>query len=184
MRMRLLVSEAWRSLLANASTTLAAIVTVLVGMFILGLFIAVSTLTDSYASHVKRQLVVKIDFKTSQNAGGSATRAQVNAVAQMLQNDERVKGWVFVSKEQALAQMRKRVPDLVRELPWNPLPDSFQVTAKNADDLGAIAGTMTESLAACRVQRVEVAPRVLPDCKSVGMVWFPTVREWPQLGGH
>ena len=34
--MRLLVSEAWRSLLANASTTLAAIVTVLVGMFILG----------------------------------------------------------------------------------------------------------------------------------------------------
>ena len=141
--MRLLVSEAWRSLLANASTTLAAIVTVLVGMFILGLFIAVSTLTDSYASHVKRQLVVKIDFKTSQNAGGSATRAQVNAVAQMLQNDERVKGWVFVSKEQALAQMRKRVPDLVRELPWNPLPDSFQVTAKNADDLGAIAYSFT-----------------------------------------
>ena len=43
---------------------------------------------------------------------------------------------------------------------------------------------MTEWLAACRVQRVDVAPRVLPDYKSVGIAWFPTVREWPQLGGH
>ena len=48
-----------------------------------------------------------------------------------------------ITEEQALAQMRKRVPDLVRELPWNPLPDSFQVTAKNADDLGAIAYSFT-----------------------------------------
>ena len=63
MRLRLLVGEAWRSLAANMSTTFAAIVTVLVGMFILGLFIAVFTLTDSYANHVKKQLIVKIDFK-------------------------------------------------------------------------------------------------------------------------
>ena len=44
MRFRLLVSEAWRSLGANISTTFAATVTVLVGMFLLGLFIALGTL--------------------------------------------------------------------------------------------------------------------------------------------
>ena len=62
--------------------------------------------------------------------------------------------------------------------------EGFRWPLHPLDNLGAIAGTMTELLAACRVQRVEVAPRVLPDCKSVGMAWFPTVREWPQLGGH
>src|SRR3954470_22359280 len=112
MRLRLLVSEPWRSLTANLSTTFAAIVTVLVGMFILGLFIAVFTLTDSYANHVKKQLIVKIDFKTSQNTGGPATRAEENAVARMLQSDSQVKKWVFVSKEEALLRMKKRVPDL------------------------------------------------------------------------
>jgi cell division transport system permease protein len=139
MRIRLLVNEAWRSLTANMSTTFAAVVTVLVGMFILGLFIAVFTLTDSYANHVKKQLIVKIDFKTSQNTGGPATRAQENAVARMLQSDSQVKKWVFVSKEAALLRMKKRVPDLVSQLPWNPLPDSFEVTATNANYLGAIA---------------------------------------------
>ena len=139
MRLRLLVSEAWRSLAANMSTTFAAIVTVLVGMFILGLFIAVFTLTDSYANHVKKQLIVKIDFKTNQNVGGPATRAQENAVARMLQSDPQVKKWVFVSKAEALQRMKKRVPELVSQLPWNPLPDSFEVTATNASYLGDIA---------------------------------------------
>ncbi|HEY3922898.1 MAG TPA: permease-like cell division protein FtsX [Gaiellaceae bacterium] len=138
MRLRLLVSEAWRSLAANLSTTVAATVTVLVGMFILGLFIAVFTLTDSYANHVKHELVIRIDFKTNANTGGQATRAQETAVARMLQADTDVKKWSFVSKATALAQMKKEEPQLVEELPYNPLPDSFQVTATNANLIGAI----------------------------------------------
>ena len=143
MRLRLLVSEAWRSLMANLSTTFAATVTVLVGLFILGLFIAVFTLTDSYANHVKHELVVKIDFKTNANTGGAATRAQENAVARMLQSDPDVKKWTFVSKEAALAQMKKEVPDLVKELPYNPLPDAFVVTATNANLISAIVDKFT-----------------------------------------
>ena len=43
MRLRLLVSEAVRSLGANISTTVAATMTVLIGMFLLGLFVALGT---------------------------------------------------------------------------------------------------------------------------------------------
>ncbi len=141
MRLKLLVSEAWRSLVANASTTFAATMTVLVGMFILGLFIAVFTLTDSYANHVKKQLIVKIDFKTSANKGGPATRQQENVVARMLSSNRMVKHWVFIPKAVALQRMQKRYPDLTHQLPWNPFPDSFEVTAVNANDLGTIAAT-------------------------------------------
>ena len=64
MRVRLLVSEAWRSLGANVSTTVAATMTVLVGMFLLGLFIALGSWTVSWSNHVKRELIVKVEFNT------------------------------------------------------------------------------------------------------------------------
>ena len=73
MRFRLLVSEAWRSLGANLSTTFAAMITVLVGMFLLGLFIALGTWTVSWSNHVKRELIVKVDFKTKP-AGDARSR--------------------------------------------------------------------------------------------------------------
>ncbi len=142
MRLRLLVSEAWRSLAANISTTFAATMTVLVGMFIIGLFIAVFSLTSSYANHVKKQLIVKIDFKTSGEKGGPATKAQENAVARILQSNPKVKKFVFVPKAQALAQMKKLHPELVGQLPWNPFPDEFNVTATKAEYLTDIAASL------------------------------------------
>ena len=53
-RAKLLFSEAWRSLGANATTTVAATLTVLIGMFLLGLFIALGTWTLSWSNHVKK----------------------------------------------------------------------------------------------------------------------------------
>lgn len=62
--------------------------------------------------------------------------------------------------------------------------EGFRWPLHPLDDLGAITAAIAELLSACRVQRIEVAPRVLPDCKSAGIAWFPKVQEWPQLGGH
>src|SRR5437899_12460937 len=101
MRFRLLVAEAWRSLAANVSTTFAATMTVLVGMFILGLFIALGTWTVSWSNHVKHELVVKVDFKTSGQKGGPATRAQQTAVARMLQSTQPIRNATFVASAAA-----------------------------------------------------------------------------------
>ena len=133
-RFKLLVSEAWRSLGANLSTTVAATMTVLIGMFLLGLFIALGTWTVSWSNHVKRQLVVKVYFQPK------ATATQKDDVARMLQQNKYVKpgGIVYVSKEKALTQMRKKYPDLVKNLTSNPFPDTLEVTpdrAENVDNL-------------------------------------------------
>jgi cell division transport system permease protein len=138
MRFRLLVSEAWRSLGANLSTTFAAMVTVLVGMFILGLFIALGTWTLSWSDHVKRELIVKVVFKTEPQA----TRMQESAVVRSLASNEYVKSWKFVSKEQAHTQMKKRYPDMMELLPYNPLPDSIQVTPNKAENIEALAQSL------------------------------------------
>ena len=81
----MLVAEALRSLRASASTTLAATMTVLIGMFLLGLFIALGTWVVSWSNHVKRELVVKVYFLPS------ATKAQKNSLATMLQQNPYVR---------------------------------------------------------------------------------------------
>jgi cell division transport system permease protein len=142
MRLRLLLAEAWRSLAANVSTTFAATMTVLVGMFILGLFIALGTWTLSWSNHVKRELHVMVDFKTTGQSGGQATRQQENAVARMLQSNPQVKKFTFISKAEAFRRMQRLHPELTRDLPWNPLPDSFEIVPVKAEYIHDIAESL------------------------------------------
>jgi cell division transport system permease protein len=122
-RIRLLFSEAWSSISMNLSTTFAATMTVLIGMFLLGLFFALGTWVLSWSNHVKSELQVKVYF------AGTATQAQEYAVGQKLRNDPHVKNVVFVSKAAAQRKMEKEFPQLYKtKLPSNPLPDAWVVT--------------------------------------------------------
>ena len=138
-RFKLLVAEAWRSLGANLSTTVAATMTVLIGMFLLGLFIALGTWTVSWSNHVKKQLIVRVDFLPT------ATTTQKNDLARELAQNQYVaaNGVVYVSKAQALDEMKKRFPDLVKDLPSNPLPDSLRVTPNKAENLDKLFSFLT-----------------------------------------
>ena len=98
-KVRLIFSEAWSSISANISTTFAATITVLISMFLLGLFLALGTWVLSYSNHVKRELVVKVYFATGTH---QPTQAQEAQVGQRLQHDPRVKTATFISKETAI----------------------------------------------------------------------------------
>ena len=130
-RLKLLVTEAWRSLGANLSTTVAATMTVLISMFMLGLFIGFGTWMDSWSTHVKSELLVKIYFTPN------ATMQQKNTLAAQLQQNRYVlrNGVKYVSKEAALADMKRRFPALVAGVAYNPLPDSLQVKPKRGEDI-------------------------------------------------
>ena len=133
MRLRLLLSESLRSLTANLSTTVAATMTVLIGMFLLGLFIALGTWVVSWSNHVKKEVIVKVYFAPG------ASDSQIRSVNTTLDAEPRfVKQVAFVSKEEALTRMQKRYPQLVKNLAGNPLPASLEVTpthAEFADDI-------------------------------------------------
>ena len=73
-RLRMIVGEAWRSITASMSTTVAATMTVLVAMLVLGTTIGLGTWVLSYSDHIKKQLLVKVYFKNSR------TPQQINAV--------------------------------------------------------------------------------------------------------
>ena len=141
MRSRTLVAEAWRSLAANASTTIAATMTVLIAMFILGLSIGLGSWVLSWSNHVKKELVVHVYFCTQLSCGKDATRAQENKIGNLIspENIPEVKSVKFVSKAAALKIMESRSPELTKQLPGNPLPDAFEITPKRGEDVELIA---------------------------------------------
>ena len=142
MRARLFFTEAFRSIAANLSTSVAAVMTVLIGMFLLGLFIALGTWVISWTDHVKKDLVVNVYFCTDLTCGQEATQQQIESVRAGLANNPDVDSIEFISKEKALEEMEERFPDLAGNLARNPLPPAYKVIPKDADTVKAIAGTL------------------------------------------
>ena len=157
-RARLLISEAWRSLGANLSTTIAATMTVLIGMFLLGLFIALGTWTVSWSNHVKKELVVKVYFDRSPDA----TRAEKNALARRLEQSPYVKqgGINYIPKEQALLIMKRKYPELVRNLTSNPFPDELEVTPNKAENVDKLYLSIVKPALPPGVDKVSDGKRV------------------------
>ena len=91
MRLRLLFSESIRSLGANLSTTIAATMTVLIGMFLLGLFIALGSWAQAFGDKQKEKLLVKVYFCTESTCKAEAKPGQINAVRMKLNSDPLVK---------------------------------------------------------------------------------------------
>jgi cell division transport system permease protein len=138
-RLKLLVTESMRSLGANLSTTLAATVTVLIGMFLLGLFIAFGTWVVSWSDHVKRELVVHVYYCTDDTCAKEATTSQMNETARLASTSPLVRKVDFVSKQRALQMMRKKHPEEVSALPTNPFPNALTVTPKRGEDVEKVA---------------------------------------------
>ena len=144
MRTKLFVSEAIRSIGANFSTTVAAIMTVLIGMFLLGLFIALGSWVISWTNHVKKDLVVNVYFCTELTCGKEALPREINAVKDELEQNPQVKSYRFVSKDDAWKEMQDRFPELTAETVRNPLPASYEVIPADADQVQTIAATLQE----------------------------------------
>jgi len=133
-RLRLIASEAVRSIGASMSTTVASTVTVLIGMFVLGLTIALGTWVLAYSNHVKKELVVKVYFLES------AKPQQINRVGNLLHSDPRVKSYAFVTKQDALRIARKTIPaDQISILAYNPFPNSYTISPKKGEDIIPLA---------------------------------------------
>ena len=63
-RLRMVIAEACARCTASMSTTVAATMTVLVAMFVLGTTIGLGTWVLSCSDHIKKQLLVKVYFST------------------------------------------------------------------------------------------------------------------------
>ena len=113
--------------------------TVLIGMFLLGLFIAFGTWVVSWSNHVKRELVVHVYYCTSDTCAKDATTAQMNEVA-------RIATAKPAREERRVRVEGRRPPDHEAEAsrggrcaPDQPLPERADSHPKRGEDVEKVA---------------------------------------------
>ena len=178
-RARLLLSESWQSIRQNLSTTVAATMTVLIGMCLLGLFLALGTWVLSWSNHLQHQLNVKVNFCTTvsmPNCSKDATPEQEQAVRQALRHMPNVAKVEFRSKAEGLRIAQRDNPELFT-VPFtaNPLPDEWIVTMTSP------SYTPTVGKAICRAHYPGVEPCPKPGSthfgNTGGAVWGSTITQ-------
>jgi len=148
----MLFSESLRSMTSNLSTTMAATLTVLIGMFLVGVLLAFGTWARSWSDTKKGELMVKVYFCTDlqcgkQDIAREATPKQMAKVRNQLLANPLVKpnGVKFVSKADGLAKMRKEQPEMVKALQSNPLPNSLEVIPRSGEDTTKIGEALSNA---------------------------------------
>ncbi len=138
------LAEAWRSIRANAAVSVAATVTVLIAVFILGAFIPSFLYVQSTVDSQKEK--VDIDAFISD----SATVPQVEGLRTQLvalQSNGQIREFTYVSKDDALNELRGRLkdPSILEELPSNPLPAKFNIKPTDPDNAQGIIDQISDS---------------------------------------
>jgi cell division transport system permease protein len=127
-------SEAFRALRRNGAPTLAAVITTVVTVVLLGVLIPVFQTAQAKSDEVQSQLDVNFAlFDGTTNAEVAGATARVEAVPG-------VESVTYVSKQEALKTLRSELNDkaIVEELHSNPLPASLKVQASDPSDLQQI----------------------------------------------
>lgn len=126
--------EALRALKRNGAPSLAAIVTTVVTVVLLGMLIPIFQTAQGKSEEVRDQLNVQYALYDD------ATKAEIASLQKELEGIPHVAEVTFISKDEALATLKSELKDktIVEELHTNPLPNSFEVKADDAANLDSI----------------------------------------------
>lgn len=134
MRLGFFLSEAFGSLRRNWVMTMAAVITVFISTVILGIVLVMGENLDRGATSLENRVMIEVFIKDD------ATPQEQEAFEQKVTAMEEVKEVRFVSKEEALERFQETVGDYItKNLPTNPLPASFEVYVRDADQVDAVA---------------------------------------------
>jgi cell division transport system permease protein len=131
-------SEAFRALRRNGAPTLAAVITTVVTVVLLGVLIPVFQTAQAKSDEVNSQLNVQFELQPG------ASNAEVAQAKGKLETVPHVAEVTYISKADALATLKSELKDqsLVEGLHSNPLPASLEVKADDASNLPQIEKTV------------------------------------------
>jgi cell division transport system permease protein len=127
-------SEAFRALRRNGAPTLAAVITTVVTVVLLGVLIPVFQTAQAKSDEVRGELNVQFALYDD------ATNAEIAAAKEKIEGVPNVESVTYISKQEALRTLKGELKDksIVEELHTNPLPASLQVKATDASNLSQI----------------------------------------------
>jgi cell division transport system permease protein len=137
-RLAFFLQEALRALRRNGAPTLAAVVTTVVTVILLGVLIPIFQTTQAKSEQIRSELNVHFELFDD------ATPAEIHSLEKRIKAVPHVASVTFISKQQALATLRSELKDksIVEELHTNPLPASLEVKADDPANLPGIRSTV------------------------------------------
>jgi cell division transport system permease protein len=128
------LQEALRALRRNGAPTLAAVVTTVVTVILLGVLIPIFQTTQAKSNQIRSELNIQFGLYDD------ATPAEIDSTQGKLETVPHVAAVTFISKAKALQTLRSELKDksIVEQLNSNPLPASFEVKADDAANLPGI----------------------------------------------
>ncbi|MHB9054048.1 MAG: permease-like cell division protein FtsX [Thermoleophilia bacterium] len=136
MNFKFFFHEAFNSLVRNWVMSMAAIVTVLVSMFVLGLGLIIFFNFQHAISDLRNKLEVEVFIKNT------ASPDEINGLGDQIRAMPEVKDVNFVSKDEALDRLRgslKGHEDVLDALSGNPLPPSYEITLQDPSKIEEVA---------------------------------------------
>jgi cell division transport system permease protein len=133
-RLIFFLQEAIRALRRNAAPSLAAVVTTVVTVILLGVLIPIFQTTQAKSNEIRSELNIQFGLYDD------ATPSEISALKVKLEAVPHAAAVTFISKSEALATLRSELKDksIVEQLNSNPLPASFEVKADDAANLPGI----------------------------------------------
>jgi cell division transport system permease protein len=136
------IQEAFRALRRNGAPSMAAVVTTVVTVILLGVLIPIFQTTQAKSEQVRDSL----EFRVS--VYDDATQGEITGLERKLEGIPHVASVRLIDKREALAELEdtlgtKKSEDLLKELHSNPLPRNFAVKADDASNLDAVRAAVT-----------------------------------------
>ncbi|NLE73395.1 MAG: ABC transporter permease [Actinobacteria bacterium] len=135
-RFRFFFSEAFGSLRRNYFMTIAAVLTVLLSMTVLGIVLVFASYMDGMLRDLKDKVEISVYLLDS------ATPDSIEALQTEIVSWEEVKDSKFISKDEALEIFKedtKDHPQLAEALYANVLPASFEISLKDPEQVDIVA---------------------------------------------
>ena len=141
-RLLFFIREAFRALRRNGAPSMAAIVTTIVTVILLGVLIPIFQTTQAKSDEVRDSLETRVAIYDD------ATEAEAKQLERELLAIPHVASVRLISKAEALDELsedlgKQKSGELLTQLHSNPLPANFQVKADDAANLDAVRAAIT-----------------------------------------
>jgi cell division transport system permease protein len=136
--------EALRAMRRNGAPSVAAIITTVVTVVLLGVLIPIFQTTQAKSNEVRGELNIQAEVFPD------ATKAELVQLRETLRGLPHVAQVEFITKAQALQELREtlgvdKARELTSQLHENPLPASFRITPDDASNLASIRTALNET---------------------------------------
>jgi len=141
-RLLFFTQEAFRALRRNGAPSMAAIVTTVVTVILLGVLIPIFQTTQAKSNQVRDSLETRVAIFDD------ATKPEIAKLEDQLLAIPHVDSVRLITKAEALNELKEdlgkhKSSELLAQLHSNPLPANFSVKADDASNLGAVEAAIT-----------------------------------------